>query len=196
MVKKAGYAIALPAMILQLLGIYTFFTAEYVSEEQAGIGLWVLGLIIGIPSVVLLNVGRAEEKKERQRLATKRPTALPGVGVGPHPLSDTSVRAAQNGQRARFADPHQTEPVTSVRAAQNGQRARFADPRQTEPVQPPPFVKRDASDASSIDPPPPVAPAGWYPDPYGRFEKRFWNGAAWTNSVLVNGQSVLEGELP
>ncbi len=33
---------------------------------------------------------------------------------------------------------------------------------------------------------------GWYPDPHGRHEQRFWNGKAWTNSVLVDGQSIFE----
>jgi hypothetical protein len=29
--------------------------------------------------------------------------------------------------------------------------------------------------------------AGWYNDPYGRFQQRYWNGAAWTEHVTTNG---------
>ena len=29
--------------------------------------------------------------------------------------------------------------------------------------------------------------AGWYSDPYGRFQQRYWNGAAWTHDVATNG---------
>ena len=29
--------------------------------------------------------------------------------------------------------------------------------------------------------------AGWYNDPYGRFQQRYWNGAAWTHDVATNG---------
>lgn len=29
--------------------------------------------------------------------------------------------------------------------------------------------------------------AGWYNDPYGRFQQRYWNGAAWTEHVATNG---------
>lgn len=29
--------------------------------------------------------------------------------------------------------------------------------------------------------------AGWYNDPYGRFQQRYWNGAAWTEHVSTNG---------
>ena len=41
-------------------------------------------------------------------------------------------------------------------------------------------------------PPPPGPPAGWYPDPHKRYEQRYWDGSAWTDSVLVNGESILE----
>ena len=30
-------------------------------------------------------------------------------------------------------------------------------------------------------------PSGWYPDPGGRHEHRFWNGKAWTDHVSDNG---------
>lgn len=32
-------------------------------------------------------------------------------------------------------------------------------------------------------------PANWYPDPAGRFELRYWDGAAWTEHVSTNGQT-------
>jgi hypothetical protein len=48
---------------------------------------------------------------------------------------------------------------------------------------------------SPSDLPPPMAAAGWYPDPHGRFEGRYWNGTAWTKSVLVEGVSVLEPDV-
>ena len=30
-------------------------------------------------------------------------------------------------------------------------------------------------------------PSGWYPDPGGRHQYRFWNGKAWTDHVSDNG---------
>jgi len=38
-------------------------------------------------------------------------------------------------------------------------------------------------------PPPPVAavPAGWHPDPAGRFEVRYWDGQRWTEHVSTGG---------
>ena len=33
-----------------------------------------------------------------------------------------------------------------------------------------------------------VGPAGWYADPAGRFELRYWDGTAWTEHVSRGGQ--------
>ncbi|MBS32022.1 MAG: hypothetical protein CL445_06295 [Acidimicrobiaceae bacterium] len=33
-----------------------------------------------------------------------------------------------------------------------------------------------------------AAPAGWYADPSGRFELRYWNGDKWTEHVSRAGQ--------
>lgn len=32
--------------------------------------------------------------------------------------------------------------------------------------------------------PPATPPAGWYPDPSGQFQQRYWDGAAWTEHVV------------
>jgi hypothetical protein len=34
--------------------------------------------------------------------------------------------------------------------------------------------------------------AGWYADPTGRFDHRYWNGSAWTLHASQNGQTVLD----
>ena len=36
--------------------------------------------------------------------------------------------------------------------------------------------------------PTPSVPAGWYADPAGRFELRYWDGTAWTEHVSRGGQ--------
>ena len=35
-------------------------------------------------------------------------------------------------------------------------------------------------------------PAGWYPDPSGRFEMRYWDGSAWTEHVSRQGQQFTD----
>ncbi len=37
-------------------------------------------------------------------------------------------------------------------------------------------------------PPPPGSSAQWRPDPYGRFELRYWDGFGWTEHVHANGE--------
>lgn len=44
---------------------------------------------------------------------------------------------------------------------------------------------------------PPVAatsgpPAGWHPDPHGRYQLRYWDGQTWTSHVSTNGQTGVD----
>ena len=43
--------------------------------------------------------------------------------------------------------------------------------------------------AASADP---AVPAGWYADPSGRFELRYWDGSAWTEHVSRAGQQATD----
>ena len=40
--------------------------------------------------------------------------------------------------------------------------------------------------------PTPSVPAGWYADPAGRFELRYWDGTAWTEHVSRGGQQYTD----
>jgi hypothetical protein len=53
--------------------------------------------------------------------------------------------------------------------------------RQPEPVAAPPA-------AASV----PTTPAGWYPDPSGRYEMRYWDGDKWTEHVSRQGQTYTD----
>lgn len=37
-----------------------------------------------------------------------------------------------------------------------------------------------------------MTPPGWYPDPFGRFQVRYWNGEAWTANVSTNGATAID----
>ncbi|MCX6522076.1 MAG: DUF4190 domain-containing protein [Actinobacteria bacterium] len=39
---------------------------------------------------------------------------------------------------------------------------------------------------------PDTAPAGWYPDPLGRYDHRWYNGTAWTADVSVDGRRFVD----
>ncbi len=35
-------------------------------------------------------------------------------------------------------------------------------------------------------------PAGWFNDPYGRFQQRYWDGARWTEHVATEGRAMVD----
>ena len=37
-----------------------------------------------------------------------------------------------------------------------------------------------------------MTPAGWYPDPFGRYQVRYWDGDAWTANASTNGISAVD----
>jgi uncharacterized protein YxjI len=37
-----------------------------------------------------------------------------------------------------------------------------------------------------------TTPAGWFPDPTGRYEVRYWDGTEWTSHVSVQGQASVD----
>ena len=39
---------------------------------------------------------------------------------------------------------------------------------------------------------PPTTPAGWFPDPVGRHEQRYWDGAQWTEHVVSHGRQAVD----
>jgi hypothetical protein len=50
-----------------------------------------------------------------------------------------------------------------------------------------------AAAAHTPDPAPaPAVPAGWYADPAGRFELRYWDGSTWTEHVSRAGQQFTD----
>ncbi len=41
-----------------------------------------------------------------------------------------------------------------------------------------------------------TTPAAWHPDPFGRFEARYWDGERWTEHVSRAGQTLVDPPLP
>ena len=49
-----------------------------------------------------------------------------------------------------------------------------------------------ASTPAATSPSTPAVPAGWYADPSGRYELRYWDGSAWTEHVSRAGQQYTD----
>lgn len=55
--------------------------------------------------------------------------------------------------------------------------------------------EKQAADAAALRAaisPPSATPAGWWPDPYGRHQYRYWDGIRWTEHVTSNGQQMVD----
>ena len=66
-------------------------------------------------------------------------------------------------------------------------------PEATEP-EPEPVVAPVAEEPAAAEPAPveSAVPAGWYADPSGRYELRYWDGSAWTEHVSRAGQQFTD----
>lgn len=53
-----------------------------------------------------------------------------------------------------------------------------------------------SSTASTPPPPPDAVPAGWYGDPTGRHQYRWWDGSAWTGNVADEGRQSSDPLMP
>ena len=61
-----------------------------------------------------------------------------------------------------------------------------AEPAVAEPAVAEPAVAAAATATES------TVPAGWYADPSGRYELRYWDGSAWTEHVSRAGQQFTD----
>jgi len=64
-----------------------------------------------------------------------------------------------------------------------------------------PSTSTDHDDGASIDgavnvPQPVPATMGWKPDPFRRFDARYWDGTAWTERVLDRGAHLVADPEP
>jgi hypothetical protein len=71
------------------------------------------------------------------------------------------------------------ESTTTGSSSTVGTTAAASTPTQVAPTSPP-------------QPTTPSVPAGWYSDPAGRFELRYWDGTAWTEHVSRAGQQYTD----
>jgi Protein of unknown function (DUF2510) len=91
--------------------------------------------------------------------------------------STSSEAAAAATEPAGWATAPESTTTTSPTSV--GSTAAATAPTQTVPTGP-------------ATPTAPAVPAGWYTDPAGRFELRYWDGSAWTEHVSRAGQQYTD----
>jgi hypothetical protein len=67
--------------------------------------------------------------------------------------------------------------------------AQVSEPEPEPAVAEPAVAEPAVAEAPAADS---AVPAGWYADPSGRFELRYWDGAAWTEHVSRAGQQFTD----
>ncbi len=109
---------------------------------------------------------------ELQRLSGEGWTVVSIVNAGSDIVAYLS-RQASGAPQEHEAAPAAEQPAQEGGAGWGMQSAASETTASTDP-----------SSASSSA----AAPAGWYADPSGRFELRYWNGDKWTEHVSRAGQ--------
>jgi len=112
-------------------------------------------------------------KTEAPAAYTPEPVAEP-AGWGVAPESSTPA-AAERAPMAPIAEPVSSSPPASSSAS---------PPTVTM------YTPSTSTPAAAATPPAaavPSVPAGWYADPSGRYEQRYWDGGTWTEHVARGG---------
>jgi hypothetical protein len=101
-----------------------------------------------------------------------------------------AVAPESAGEAAAAAAAAEEIPVVSTGPAAE---AAAAEPAVAAAAEPSPAPAPEPAPAPAPEPAPVVTtPAGWYPDPSGRYELRYWDGTQWTEHVARQGQQFTD----
>ena len=119
-----------------------------------------------------------------------RPPSRPPPSPSPsrHRKPSASHLAGRSPPSPPLRQPNQPppRPSSSTRLPPTSPRRRTSPPPQQPRLllRPRPPTPEPA--------PTPAVPAGWYADPAGRFELRYWDGSTWTEHVSRAGQQFTD----
>jgi hypothetical protein len=122
-------------------------------------------------------------------LSASAPAATPEPTPTPAPAVAEPAGWAMSPEPAATAS---TAPTTSMAPISEATTAYQAQP--TASYQPQAAAQPAAQPVQSYQPAAatPAVPAGWYADPAGRFELRYWDGGTWTEHVSRAGQQFTD----
>jgi hypothetical protein len=166
--------------------------------EQSRDG-WHVIAIVPTGSTVTAYLGRESDAGATPPMATAttsdaagdtEPDATPGdasaepfvvaAAIAPEPASDAPSELGAETDGAAGDDSAPAETVADV-------APEAADAETTDTATD--TTTDTTSDAASAGG---AAPAGWYADPSGRFELRYWDGSQWTEHVSRAGQQYTD----
>jgi hypothetical protein len=114
------------------------------------------------------------------------PAPEPVVPITPEPVAEPAGWAAAPEpepapvvETTPWAPEPEPEPVAAV-------------PEPTPEPEPVAAAPEPTPEPEPAPAPVVTTPAGWYPDPSGRFELRYWDGTQWTEHVARGGQQFTD----
>ncbi len=114
--------------------------------------------------------------------------------AGGAPAAEPAAEPAGWAAAPETTEPEQEaagEPAAEPAAADTSvaDLATEVDATPEPAAEPAPAEPEPAPAAAAAEP---AVPAGWYADPSGRFELRYWDGSAWTEHVSRAGQQFTD----
>jgi hypothetical protein len=109
------------------------------------------------------------------------------------PTAAAATASAVDEPAGWASAPETSEPATPVEepaAEPAATEPAAAEPVAAEPAAAEPAAAEPAATAAAA--PESTVPAGWYADPSGRYELRYWDGNAWTEHVSRAGQQFTD----
>ena len=117
---------------------------------------------------------------------TPEPVSEPsGWAIAPEPVSPSMTSTSTSTSTPESTPTQAAVTVEPASSYQLGTTSSYEPAPAATPVA--------SSPAAAPDPAPaPAVPAGWYADPAGRFELRYWDGSTWTEHVSRSGQQFTD----
>ena len=127
--------------------------------------------------------------------------AEPTSGTDPEPKADTTPEPVSEPSGWAIAPEPASQSTPSTSTPESTPTAVTVEPASSyqlgttpsyEPAAPTPAATSPAAAPAPDPAPAPAVPAGWYADPAGRFELRYWDGSTWTEHVSRSGQQFTD----
>ena len=148
---------------------------------------WTVVSIVSAGGDITAFLSRAAGADEAA--AVEAPAAEPAAVVEAAPAAAAGT-AEPAGWGTAPESTVNTGAVAATAAASTYQPA--AEPASVYQPQAQPATSRPAAAAQPAAAAAPAVPAGWYADPAGRFELRYWDGGTWTEHVSRAGQQFTD----
>jgi hypothetical protein len=179
-------------------------------NEKASDGWEVVSIVPTGGEVTAFLKRTASAGSDGQSAAGAEPEAAAGLGAAAGAGAATAVSEpagwAAEPETTSFDEPASESTWGAGAAAGAGVAAAEEARSEPEPAaapepmvtpEPTPVPEREPVAAAAPAAPAaaasvPTTPAGWYPDPSGRYEMRYWDGDKWTEHVSRQGQTYTD----